>query len=139
MDQIEAEFRRVESLLDGLLKQAEEHLQCAGVRIEDHSARTYHYTNEYLYWYQTFMKEWPVDVEKARVTAGLHYGEPIKGGERPNLRLSWRAELFQQGQESSIDKRGETLRTLDDVEKDGLAATMLEAIAQGAAWLPAAS
>lgn len=37
MDPIETAFRRVETLLDGLLEQAGEQLRSAGLQMEDHS------------------------------------------------------------------------------------------------------
>jgi hypothetical protein len=136
MDRIEAEFRRVESILDELLEQAGEPLRVAGLRVVDHSGRTYHYKNDYLFWSHAFVKEWPVDPERARVTAYLDYAEPMRLEEPPRVRLSWRAELFQQGQTSSVDERGESVLSLDDLQRRGIGAAVVEAVAEGAARLP---
>lgn len=137
MDQIEAEFRRVEAILDGLLEPAGERLRSAGLHVEDRSARTYHYKNDRPFWSHAFLKDWLVDIENARVTIWLDYAEPVRLQDSPRLRLTWRAELFRQGQVSSIDKRGEALRTLDDLQRDGIAAAVIEALAEAAGCLPA--
>lgn len=138
MDPIEIAFRRVETLLDGLLGQAAEQLRSVGLQIEDRSARTYHYKNGHLLWSHSFLKEWLVDIEKARVTACLDYSEPVQPQDPPRIRLTWQAELFRQGQVSSIDKRGEELLTLDDLQRDNIAVVISDAIAKAVACLPAA-
>jgi hypothetical protein len=138
VEKVEAEFRRVEAVLDGLLQLDAGRLRSAGLHAEDHSGRTYHYKNDHLFWAHTFMRDWLVDVDRARVTIHLYYGEPVSPGDPPRLQLTWRAELFRQGQVSSIDKRGETLHALAELKQDGIAAVIVEAIAEGARWLPAA-
>jgi hypothetical protein len=138
MEKAEKEFRRVEAVLDGLLERDAARLRSAGLHAEDHSSRTYHYKNPHLFWSHTFMKDWLVDVDKARVTIHLHYGEPVRPEDPPRIQLTWRAELFRQGQESSIDKKGETLHALAELKQDGIAAVIMEAIGEGASWLPAA-
>ena len=136
MDRIEVVFRRVESILDELLEQAGEPLRVAGLRVDDHSGRTYHYKNDYLFWSHAFVKDWPVGLERARVTVCLDYAEPMRLEEPPRVRLSWRAELLQQGQTSSVDERGESLLLLDDLQRRGIGAAVVEAVAEGAARLP---
>jgi hypothetical protein len=138
LKQVEAEFRRVEAILDGLLEQDEQRLRSAGLQVEDRSARTYHYKNQFLFWSHVFMKDWAVDVERARVTVRLDCGEPVQPGDPARIELTWRAELFRTGQVSSIDKAGQALRSLADLQQKGIAATVMEAIAEGAAWLPEA-
>ncbi len=76
MTYAEAEFSRAERILDDLVKKAENSLVRTGIQIEDQSARTYHYKNDHLLWSYWFSREWPVDVETARVTVRLSYGEP---------------------------------------------------------------
>lgn len=137
MEHPESIFRRVEGVLDELLKKDDERLRSAGLVIEDHSGRTYHYKNHHLCWSQVFRQEWPVDLERARVTVTLYYGEPAQPGELPMLTVTWRAELFQRGQESSIDKKVTFTRSLQDVQHEGVAPVIDTAIAQGAACLPA--
>lgn len=137
MERVESIFRRVEGVLDELLKKDDERLRSAGLVIEDHSGRTYHYKNDHLSWSQVIRKEWRVDLQRARVTVTLYYGEPAQPDELPTLTVTWRAELFQQGQESSIDKRGTFARSLQDVQQEGVAPVIDTAIAQGAACLPA--
>jgi hypothetical protein len=138
MNPIETAFRRIETLLDELLEHAGEQLRCAGLQIEDHSARTYHYKNDHLFWSHSFLKDWLVDIEKARVTVSLDYSEPVRPQDPPSIRLTWRAELFWQGQVSSIDKRGEALLTLNDLKRDGIAVVIADAVAKAAVCLPAA-
>lgn len=138
MDPIETIFRRVEAVLDGLLEHAREQLHSAGMQVEDHSARTYHYKNDHLFWSHRFQKDWLVGIENARVTVGLDYSEPAGLQDPPRIDLTWRAELFRQGQVSSIDQRGEAPLTLDDLQRGGIAVVIADAVAKGAACLPAA-
>jgi hypothetical protein len=135
---METEFRRVEAILDVLLGEDAGQLRAAGLDIQDQSARTYHYKNAHLFWSHTFLKEWRVDGETARVTIDLQYSEPFRPGDPPEIQLTWRAELFRQGQVSSISKRGGSLRPLADLQHDGIAAVVMHALAEGAACLPAA-
>src|SRR5579859_6787483 len=117
MESVEAAFRQTEGVLDELLKKDEERLRSSGLDIEDHSGRTYLRKNDPLSWFHIFRKEWRVDHEKARVTVTLYCGEPARAEDLPALTVTWRAELFQQGQESSIDKRGTFTRSLRDVQQ----------------------
>jgi len=132
----EAEFRCVESKLDALVSDAEQALRLVEVQVEDVSRRTYHYKNEYLCWSYSFLKEWLVDVEKARVTIRITYGEPTDVRETPEVEFSWRAELFQQGQVSRIEKKGGFKRALLDVEQQGIAILVKGAISECEAYLP---
>ena len=138
MDSAEGEFRRVERLLDDLAAVAEKQLLSANVQSEDKSARTYHYKNDHLFWERMFLKEWRVESERARVTVNLMYGEPIHPSATPELKLSWRAELFQHGHESRIDKRGKSECSLSDIQQQGLAGLVLGAIHEGSGHLPKA-
>lgn len=134
----EEEFRRVERTLDELLAAAREQLRSAEVQLEDRSARTYHYKNEHLFWEHQFLKEWCVEGERARVTVCLIYGEPTQLDATPELELSWRAEVFQQGHESRIDKRGKLKLLLPHVQKHGIASLITGAIHEGRSYIPSA-
>jgi len=138
MKEVEAEFRCIERVLDDLLERDEERLRSAGLRHDDRSARIYHYKNDHLSWFHTFTKEWVVDVERARVTVGLYYGEPVQPQEAPKIELTWRAEQFRQGQESSIDKSGKATCAFRNVQEDGISAMVTKAVADGAECLPTA-
>jgi hypothetical protein len=132
----EESFRRVECVLDALLAAAKEQLRSADVQIEDKSARTYHYKNQYLFWDHGFLKEWRVEAERARVTVRLAYGEPLHLDAVPELEISWRAELFQQGHESRIDKRGKQQLPLSQIEQNGIASFVTGAIHEASSHLP---
>ena len=138
MNATEAEFRRVEEVLDDLVVAAKEPLRSADVQLEDRSVRTYHYKNERLFWEHCFIKEWRVEAERARVTVRLTFGEPIRSEATPELELSWRAELFQQGHESRIDKRGKLKLPLTHIEQQGIASFVTGAIHEGSGHLPQA-
>lgn len=99
------------------MAEAEVQLRAAALQLEDRSARTYHYKNEYLLWDHCFLAEWCVDADRARVTARVVYGEPVRPAATPELELSWRAELFQQGHEPRIDKRGGRKLTLPSMTR----------------------
>lgn len=131
-DPIETAFRRVETLLDGLLAHADTALRSAGMQVEDHSARTYHYKNDHLFWSHSFVKDWPVDIEQARVTVCLDYAEPVQPQDPPRIRLTWRAELFRTGQASAVDERAEAWLSLDDLQRAGIAAVIADAVRQAA-------
>jgi hypothetical protein len=123
-------------MLDALLAAALP--QLADVQVEDRSARTYHYKNEYLLWQYSFLKEWHVDAETARVTVNLIYGEPVEPGAAAEAELCWRAELFQRGQESRIDERSGSRYSLADIERQGMADAIAAAIQEGTNCLPTA-
>jgi hypothetical protein len=131
MDLREAAFRRVESTLDELVMRAEQDIRSAAVRAEDRSARTYHYKNSHLFWSYTFLKEWRVNAERARITVSLTYGEPVNPEAPPEVEIGWRAELFQQGHESRIDERGKSSCALADIERQGIASLVKGAIREG--------
>lgn len=57
MEGVESIFRRVEEVLDDLLKKDNEQFRSVGLVIEDHSGRTYHYKSDHLCWFQVFRKE----------------------------------------------------------------------------------
>src|SRR5215475_1881761 len=96
------EFRRVEGILDGLVRKDEERLRSAGLHVEDHSNRRY-YKNDPLSWCYQFKREWIVDGEIARVTVSLchqqsiseYYGQAPPEQEPPVIELTWDAEQFQ--------------------------------------------
>jgi hypothetical protein len=133
----EAEFRLVERVLDDLVAAAQEQLRASAIQLEDRSVRTYHYKNEYLFWDHCFLAEWRVEAERARVTVRLTYGEPVRlDATPPELELSWRAELFQQGHESRIDRRGGRKLTLAQVQEQGIESLVGGAIREGSCHLP---
>lgn len=138
MDDIEAKFRNTEKILDQLLKTEEQPLLAQDVKIEDRSARTYHYKNQYLFWSHSFRKEWLVEAERACVTVHLSSGEPIQSNDPPIVKLDWRAELYSQGKESRIDKRHEESYSLAEIERAGITRLVMKAIQEGAACLPSA-
>lgn len=132
----EKQFREVEKTLDELLRKVEDQLRSSGLTIEDHSARTYHYKNDHLFWCYSFQKEWLVDVERACVTSRLSYGEPVGPNDAPEIKVSWRAEIFRQGQESRIDKRNEKNYSLQQVQQEGMSHLVMTAIEEGSSCLP---
>lgn len=132
----EKQFREVEKTLDELLRNAESQLRSSGLSIKDHSARTYHYKNDHLFWCFSARKEWLVDIEKACVTARLSYGEPVRPNDAPEIKVSWRAEIYRQGQESRIDKKNEKCYSLQQVQQEGISRLVMTAIAEGSQCLP---
>lgn len=134
----EKQFREVERALDELLRKAEGQLRSLGISIEDHSARTYHYKNDHLVWCFSFRKEWLVDIEKARVMTRLSYSEPVSPSDAPEIKVSWRAEAFRQGQESRIDKRNEKSYPLHQVQQEGISHLVTTATAEGSQCLQSA-
>lgn len=138
MDPAEVQFRRVESVLDELVGKAQNQLRSADMRLEDRSARKYHYKNNHLVWSYAFLKEWRIGTEKARLTVVLSYGEPVNSEAVPEIELTWRAELFQQGQESRIDTKGNSKCSLADVERYGILTLVNGAVQEGTAHLPKA-
>ncbi|PQO27870.1 hypothetical protein [Blastopirellula marina] len=139
MNPTEAAFRSVEHLLDGLVLAAKPELRANEVTLEDQSARTYHYKNEHLLWQFAFLKQWLVQTEQARVTVTLTFSEPLQPEPNPQLELSWRVELFQLGQMSRIDRNERERLQLTEIEQQGVAAWVLDAIQKGEASLPAKS
>ncbi len=125
-------------MLDVLLTVAETELRGAGVRVRDGSARTYHYKNSYLSWSYSFLKEWSVGSETARITISFGFSEIFDVADVPNIRVEARAELFPQGRPSRIDERSESKRTLAEIERLGIARVVLDAIRQCEWLLPAA-
>lgn len=138
MNHVEAEFRRVESILDEIVSKAAPDFHSVNVRVQDESARNYHYKNQYLNWSHWFLKEWDVGVERARITVYLSYYEPLNPKAPPEIKLSWRAELFQQGQLSRIDKRMKSTISLAEIERQGIYNLVEAAILEGSAYLPKA-
>ena len=136
MDAIEQQFREIEKILDGMLRESEGQLRSSGIQIIDQSARTYHYKNDHLFWSYSFQKEWLVEVERARVTVGMSYGEPVRPNDAPEIKVSWRAELYRQAQVSRIDKKGEKTHSLSRVQHEGVSFFVNAAIEEGAACLP---
>jgi hypothetical protein len=138
VNRVETEFRRIESRLDELVGKAELDLRSQEVRVEDWSARNYHYNNSYLFWSHSFLKEWIVGVERARITVCLSYHEPLNPEGPCEIELSWRAELFQQGQQSRIDKGSKSTFSLADIERQGIYSLVEAAILEAKAYLPKA-
>lgn len=136
MDNAEVEFRHIERRLDDLVREAKAHFRSADVLIEDRSARGYHYKNDHLFWSICFVKEWRVDIERARVTVELEYGEPLAEGDTPVIELKWRAELFQEGQDSRIDRRGQSNCSLAGLERQGIFGLVEGSIREATACLP---
>ncbi len=134
-DDKEQQFRKNEKILDELLRYAESHLRFSGVSIENHSSPNYHYKNAYLCWSYSFLKEWLVELENARVTVYLSYSEPIKPNDTPEIRLQCKAEIFSQGQESKIDKRGERIYSLKQLETEGISNVVLSVINEASSSL----
>lgn len=138
MNRVETEFRRIESRLDEMVGRAEPDFRSANVLIQDWSARNYHYKNDHLSWSHSFLKVWDVGVERARITVCLSYTEPLNPEGPPEVELSSRAELFQQGQQSRIDKRTRSIVSLADIERQGIYSLVEAAILEGEAYLPSA-
>ena len=132
---VETKFRRIESRLDELVSRAEPDFRAVNVRVGDCSARN-HYKGDYLFWSHSFLKEWDVGVERARITVRLFYNEPLNPEDPTEIESSWRAELFQQGQQSRIDKRSESTISLADIERQGIYSLVEAAIREGEAYLP---
>ena len=139
MDDSEADFRRVEAVLDKLLNAAEHELQLMGVRIIDQSARSYHYKNDYLSWSYAFQKDLPSGVETASVTVRLTYDEPMQSGQTPHIHLSWTAEIFQTGKISRIRNQSEHLCPLSELAPEGIVMCVLKAVRDGEDSLPTQS
>lgn len=136
MNHAEAEFRRIESMLDGLIAKAEGELRSADVQITDHSARTYHYKNERLLWSYSFSKEWYVGVECARVTVSLTFTEPFASEKISEIELSWHADLFRKGGGSRINKGNKSKRSVTAIEQQGISSVVADAMDEGSAYLP---
>lgn len=132
------EFRRIESRLDEMVGRAEPDFRSANVLVQDWSARNYNYKIDHLFWSHSFLKEWDAGVERARITVRLSYTEPLNPEGPPEVELSSRAELFQQGQQSRIDKRTKSIVSLADIERQGIYSLVEAAILEGEAYLPSA-
>ena len=138
MNRVETEFRLIESRLDEMMGKAEPDFRSVNVRVQDWSDRNYHYKNDHLFWSHSFVKEWDVGVERARITVRLSYTESLNHEGPPEIELSWRAELFQQGQQSRIDKSSKSIVSLADIERQGIYSLVEVAILEGEAYLPRA-
>lgn len=137
----EREFRRVETRLDALLMDAEAELRYAGVRVQDESVRTYHYKAHGLCWKHSFLREWIVGAETARITVHVEFGEPLSdtdGADIPNIHVEARAEVFLLGRPSRIDERSRSARTLAEIERLGMAQVVFDAMRQCEPLLPVA-
>lgn len=77
VNRVETEFRRIESRLDEMVGKAEPDFRSVNVRVQDCSDRNYHYKNEHRSWSHSFLKEWDVGVERARITVRISYTEPL--------------------------------------------------------------
>jgi hypothetical protein len=130
-DKGEAAFREAERRLDALLTAAREALERDGVTIEDQSARSYHYKNQYLTWAVRLELTWQVSPERARVTVYIEHSELAHGRGAPELRVSRRAEVFQVGKTSRIDVRAERRVPLAVAEREGLGAVVRREIDAG--------
>ena len=119
-----------------LIQKDKEVLLADGFQIFDDSSRKYHYKNDHLFWDYRFQKEWLVDIEQACVTIHLTYGEPAQPKETPNINISWRAEVYRQGQESRIDESNEKIITLEDVKNKGISSLVINEFEEGAKKLP---
>lgn len=116
-----------------MLRRAEAAIAARGLNVSEWSARTYHYKNEYLRWNYSFETRRPrgSEIEKVIVTVSLDEGEPGA------VTVWWRAELFQVGSLSRWQSAVEMRLSLEDAERKGLAAIVLEAADAGEAALAA--
>jgi hypothetical protein len=135
MDDAKSVFERVAKMLDELYLKAEPGLRSEGFEVEERSARTYHYKNNHLFWSCFFLKTWLLDLDRARVTVHVSYGEPATLKTLPAVEVTWRAEVFREGQRSRTDEKGIAAYSTDDLQREGLAAIVLKAFTNGAALL----
>lgn len=111
MSPAEARFREVEAILDSKLDEYRKDKASADVLFQDLSARTYHYKNQFLSWSWRIIRDTPLDGETERVSVSIDYGEPRDG--KDEVEIAIRAEVFQSGQISRIDRRGERNITVE--------------------------
>jgi hypothetical protein len=103
MSPAEARFREVEVLLNKKLGEYRDGVASNDVALRDASVPTYHYKSQFLSWSWTFVRDAVVEGETRRVSVSIDYGQPIEGKDKIDIGI--RAEVFQQGQVSRIDRR----------------------------------
>jgi hypothetical protein len=131
MAESEARFRQVERVLDKHLSSLRSNTPDIVVR--DLSARTYHYKNQVLTWSHHLVRDREDNGETKRISVLLTYSEPIAGED--DLAIRVRAEIFQQGQLSRIDRRHDYLTPIAYIEQAGLEDLARSAFEQGAELL----
>jgi hypothetical protein len=102
MSLAEARFREVEVALNKKLEAYRNSEISTGVIFRDTGSPTYHYKNQFLSWSWTFVRNTPLDGETKRISVSISYGEPLDG--KDIIEVAVRAEVFQQGQVSRIDR-----------------------------------
>lgn len=119
--QSERAFRAMEFELDALLSADEREIEAMGVGSTDRSVRSYHYKEHYLQWSLWFEYQRSAGLYIQLVTISLSYGESIALDESPSIRASRRAEIFLQGQISSVDAKFESSYSIDEIRASGFA------------------
>ena len=124
-------FRSVESILDGLLGDAEDLLSTNSISVTDLSTRQMHGRAESLEWFFRFEKDRPIEHEIARATVHLLFKPPIPPNENCEIQSHWRSEIFQAGQESRHSVRGRSTIALSELESEGVSAYVMSSIQNG--------
>jgi hypothetical protein len=122
-------FRTVERELDRLVEHAMARLLASDVRVEDESARQYHYKNELLVWTYRFQTSWPVGSEIAQITVRLQFAEFDEPPALIKVEVRTVAEVFQVGQISRVRNADWRVVTLERLMADGVDAVVLDEIA----------
>ena len=125
----EERFRAAEQVLDELLLQDRPAL--TGLMIHDQCGRTYNYKNPFLTWCYYFIRNVQDGTETRRVSVYVTFMEPPDLEKEDLISIETRAEVFQVGKPSRIDKRLESETTLENFRRTGLAAVLKAAFQTG--------
>jgi hypothetical protein len=126
-DEIRASFRRVEAILDKEL--AAVTVSLTDLEIDESRSNRSGFDKSgfpYFVWECEFRRDQPFGAEIERVVAIVRYMEPIEERQPGAVKASWRYEIFQRGASSRVDRRGERVVPLADVEANGLEALVRE-------------
>ena len=132
MDTTETLFRRAELELDHALAAASPALAAKGVAITDQSRRTYHYKNQYLLWEVKFSREWDVGLKTADVSVTLSLPEPAARGDRLQVDVALRSQLYRSGQASTEDLRSSETMTMQELLDRGIEQVVTAKLREGA-------
>jgi hypothetical protein len=129
MTPAEARFRKVEAVLNKKLEDYRHDKISTGVVFRDLSAPAYHYKNQFLSWRWTFVRDTQLDGETKRLSVSIGYCEPLDGKDK--VEIAVRAEVFQPGQVSRIDRKDERSLAVEQLESDSFVTFIENGFARG--------